>query len=51
MLGEYHDLYVQNDTLLSADVFNFFWNTCLEICGLDPGHFLSIRGSALQASL
>ena len=23
-LGEYHDLYVQSDTLLSADVFEYF---------------------------
>ena len=24
-LGEYHDFYVQRDTLLKADVFNSFW--------------------------
>ena len=29
--GEYHDLYVQSDILLSADVFNNFRNMCLEI--------------------
>ena len=30
-LGEYHDLYVQGDTLLLADVFGNFRNMCLEI--------------------
>ena len=29
--GEYYDLYVQSDTLLSADAFESFWNMCLEI--------------------
>ena len=29
--GEYHDLYIQSDTLLSADVFENFQNMCLEI--------------------
>ena len=30
-LWEYHDLYVQNDTLLLVGVFENFRNTCLEI--------------------
>ena len=40
-MGDYHDLYVQTDTFLLADVFENFRNKCLEICGLDPSHFLS----------
>ena len=35
-LGEYHDLYVQSNTALLADVFENFTDTCLEIYGLDP---------------
>ena len=34
-LGDYHDLYVQNDTLLLADVFENFRNKCIEIYELD----------------
>ena len=30
-VGEYHDLYVQSDTLLLADVFENFRDKCLEI--------------------
>ena len=45
-LGEYHDLYVQSDTLLLADVFEKFRNTCIEIFELDPAHFLSAPGLA-----
>ena len=30
-LGEYHDLYVQSDTLLLADEFQNFRNKCLEV--------------------
>ena len=41
-LQEYHDLYVQSDTLLLADVFENFRNKCLEVYQLDPVHFLSI---------
>ena len=48
-LGEYHDLYVQSDTLLLADVFENFRNICLQICGPDPARFLTEPGLAWQA--
>ena len=38
-LGDYHDLYVQSDTLLLADVFENFRNKCIDIYELDPAHF------------
>ena len=50
-LGDYHDLYVQCDTLLLADVFENFRNKCIEIYELDPAHFLSAPGLAWQACL
>ena len=50
-LGNYHDLYVQSDTLLLADVFENFRNKCIEIYELDPVHFLSAPGLAWQACL
>ena len=45
-LGKYHDLHVQNNTLLLADVFENFKNTCLKIYELDPAKFLSAPGLA-----
>ena len=45
-LGEYRDLYVQNDTLLLADVFENFRNMCLKIYELDPAKFPSAPGLA-----
>ena len=39
--GEYHDLYVQCDTLLLADVFENFRNKCIETYALDSAHFLT----------
>ena len=50
-LGDYHDLYVQSDTLLLAVVFENFRNKYIEICELDPAHFLSAPGLAWQACL
>ena len=50
-LGEYHDLYVQSDTLLLADVFENFRNTCIKVYELDPAHLLSLPGLAWQARL
>ena len=50
-LGEYHDLYVQSDTSLLADVFESFRDKCLEIYELDRTLFLSAPGLAWQACL
>ena len=50
-LGDYHDFYVQSETLLLADAFGNFRNKCIEIYGLDPAHFLSAPGLAWQACL
>ena len=58
--GEYHDFYVQSDTLLLADVFDNllrtllfenFRNMCLEIYELYPAKFFSAPGLMLQAAL
>ena len=45
-LGDYHDLYVQIDTLLLADLFENFRNMCIKVYELDPAHFLSAPGLA-----
>ena len=50
-LGDYHDLYVQSDTLLLADVFENFRNKCIKIYELDPAHFLSATRLAWKACL
>ena len=49
--SEYHDLHVQCDTLLLADVFENFRDKCIKIYELDPAHFLSATGLAWQACL
>ena len=50
-IGGYHDLYVQSDTLLLADVFEKLRNMCHERYELDPIHFLSAPGLAWNACL
>ena len=50
-LGDYHDLYVQSDTLLLADVLEKFRNIYIKVYELDPAHFLSAPGLAWQACL
>ena len=50
-LGDYHDLYVQSDTLLLADVFENFRDMCIKEYELDPAHVLSLPGLAWQACL
>ena len=49
--GEYHDLYVQSDTLLLSDIFENFRKVYIEIYELDPAHFPSAPGLAWQACL
>ena len=50
-IGDYHDLYVQSDTILLADVFENFRNKYIEIYELDPVHLLSATGLSWQACL
>ena len=50
-IGEYHDLYVQADTFLLADVFEQFKDKCIGIYGLDPSYFYSAPELAWQACL
>ena len=50
-LGQYHDLYFQSDTLQLADVLEKFREKWIEIYQLDPAHFVSAPGLALQACL
>ena len=40
-MGDYHDLYVQTDPFLLADVFEKSRDKCIEINGLDFSYFLS----------
>ena len=50
-LGDYHDLYVQSNTLLLEDVYENFRNMFLEKYKLDPTYFVSALGLAGQACL
>ena len=43
-LRDYHDLYVQSDTILLADVFENFRNMCIKVYELDPANFLTAPG-------
>ena len=37
-MGDYHDIYMQMDVALLADVFENFRNICERQYGLDPAH-------------
>ena len=50
-MGEFHDLYLQINTLLLADIVENFIKMCLEIYALDLQTFISVPGSAWQAAL
>ena len=49
--GKYHDLYIQSDALLLADVSKNFLNKCIEIYEIDPAYFYLAPQLAWQACL
>jgi len=50
-MGEYHDLYLQLDVLLLADVMTKFRQTCMEHYKLDPVHFYTLPNFSWNAML
>ena len=42
-------MYVQSNTLLLADAFENFRNTCIKVYELDPAHFLTAPGLPWQS--
>ena len=48
---DYHELYLQTDVLLLADVFESFRRTSLEYYGLDPAWYISLLAMAWDAML
>ena len=50
-LVEHHELYVQSNTLLLAEVLESFSSLCIKTYKLDPAYFLSLPGLAWQACL
>ena len=50
-MGDYHDLYLETDVLLLANVFESFRKVCLHNYGLDPGHLYTAPGLAWKACL
>ena len=50
-LGELHDLYVETDTLLLADVFENYRQVIHKNYGLDPVHFYTAPSLSWSAGL
>ena len=50
-IGDYHDLYLETDVILLANVFESFRKVCLDNYGLDPAHFYTAPGLAWKACL
>ena len=49
-LGGYHVSYVHSNIIVIADVFENFWNMCLEIYELDTAHVLIATWLEWQAA-
>ena len=50
-LGDLHDLYVQSDVVLLADVFQKYRKIALSTYGLEPLNFYSLPGLSFEACL
>ena len=50
-LGDYHDVYLQTDVLLLADIFENFRRVCIKVYKLDPAHFFSAPNLSWDAML
>ena len=50
-MGEYHDLYLNSDVLLLADVFESFQKICLQYYKLDPCHYFTSPGLSWDVML
>ena len=50
-LEEYHNLYLNTDVVLRADVFESFRKTCMRHYGLNPAHYYSAPGFSWNAPL
>ena len=50
-MQQYHDLYLNFDVLLLADIFENFRQTCIIDYGLDPAHYYTLPGFTFDACL
>ena len=50
-LGQYTDLYLKQDVLILADVFEEFCNSSMATYGLDPAHFYTAPGLSWSSML
>ena len=50
-MGDYHDLYLETDVTLLANLFESFRKVCSDNYGLDPAHFYTAAGLAWKACL
>jgi hypothetical protein len=50
-MKDYHDLCLETDVLLLADVFENFRRTCIKSYELDPAHYVSAPGLSWDAFL
>jgi len=50
-LGDYSDLYLKIDVLISADVFENFRDLCMSTFHLDPAHYYTVPGFSFDSML